>query len=196
MRTALLLLFSLAHASAGLITGLAPVTGGATGLLTSLSNGPVNTDNLLNATSSVAFALNVNAVSVINHDFLASPTSGVTEYQVTVDVTNSLTIPLIGWMFQLPGITYDFDSPNFDSATSNNAGWTKTIHTGGILLFQGAPVAPGGSVQFVFNVDVPDPGPGAGFTSIPFAAVPEPSTGVLLLGAALLASGRLRRTKA
>lgn len=176
MRTCIFALLALSGIQAGQIVSLGPVTGAATGTQISLNTQFINNDNVGGASpNTFAFALNLLSIGVIDHPLLAIATSGVTEYDVTVQVTNNSSVAIVGWQFQLPGSPYDFDFPDFDSITSASNGWTKTTHTAGLLVFQGAPLLPGGTVLLRLPVDFPEPG-GASFQSTPFAAVPEPAS--------------------
>ena len=191
MRICIIALAALSAAQAGQIQSLGLVTGGAAGLQTGLATPNINNDNVAGVSlNKFSFALNVFAISAIDHPLLTLATGGVTEYDVTVQITNNTVVSLLGWQFDLPGSPYDFDFPHFDSPATASNGWTVTAQTDKLLVFQGAALLPGGLVTLRLPIDVPDPG-GSTFRSTPLTGTPEPASIALL--AAPLALLALRK---
>lgn len=198
MRALYLILLGTHLASAATITGMAPVTGAATGGLTALSTSVASNDNVAGPSpNTLAFTLNVNSIGSISHNLINDGMPGVTEYTASVTILNNLAVPITLWAFLLPGTPYDFDSPDFDTTLVSSLGWTPTLWTDQTLRFQGGALAPGQSMSFVFNIDVPagTAGVAGNFVSVFETGVPEPSTYALTASALALLALRARRAR-
>ena len=193
MRVCILTFFLLTAAKAATIVGFGPVTGAATGGLGSLTTTAPNNDNVVGVSpNGLSFGLAVNSIGSISHPLLGDGLPGVSEYTLFVLIQNNLALPIVSWTFHLPGTPYDFDTPDLDAPVLSSLGWAPVQHTDAILKFQGGALAPGQSMTFQFNVDVP--AGNLGFSSdFEVASVPEPSTWVLTMGALLVGAGRMRR---
>ncbi len=186
-----LLLCSIAACHAATITGFGPVTGSGTGSLVSVTTPFINNDNVIGPSQNeFVFQLTVTGFGSIHHPITGIDTGGTTEYQVTAGITNGTSLPIVGWLFNLPGSPYDFDYLNFDSPDLSNLGWTVNNHTDSALLFMGGPsLSPGASMIFSIAIDVPFcNSANCDFSSTPIFAsgtAPEPGTAALLAPALL-----------
>ncbi len=143
-----------------------------------------------------SFDLTVNGVGAYTDPIIGTLPVKVTEYDVTVTVTNNTSLPIIGWTFGLPGVPYDFDCPNYDGPDTDTLAWGVTRHTDSILEFEagaGTPLTPGATMSFTMAIDFPlcsSPLPACDFTGDPQfgpgAQLPEPGT-ITMLAAPLLA---------
>jgi hypothetical protein len=159
-----------------------------------VNNGPTP---VWNTPDYFSFALTVNGFGAYADPIIVTLTGGVTEYDVTITVTNGTSLPIVGWTFGVPGVPYDFDYPSFDGPDTDTLGWGVALHTDSTLKFEAGllpQLLPGGTMSFTMAIDVPDCTlalPACNFIGNPQfgsagAQSPEPGT-MALLAAPLLA---------
>jgi hypothetical protein len=196
-------------ASAGVITPTVQfiLPGSSTGSIGPIGANPApNNDNATaQSPNAIPYSVFFNSPGFIEVEFPVANSGGVTEYFINQSFFNNSGLTWTGFVFELGYGTgdnfvragdgpLDFDLADADPAPTSSR-FTSLDHQGQVILWTGGTVPAVGASPFSFSIDVPD-GIGAFTlrqTPITPAAVPEPGSAALVLGAGALLGVILRK---